>query len=180
MDFASMYPVAGLLSVIVFVILLAIAVYRDRGWKLGKVTISHLATDGDDIAAICFNLGCVLSGMFSFIFGLGLLTLDNAYQWAGIPFLIASIGIIATGVIHRGYGRPHRISAGIYFLWAVVCIAMTDIACYLEGNTAVGIFGSVMLATMVLMAVTQRLPVFEPYLVLCNCTWTVIQSIMLM
>ena len=175
-----MYPVAGLLSVIVFVILLAIAIYRDREWKVGKVTISHLATDGDDVAAICFNMGCVLSGMFSFIFGMGLLTLDNTYFWAGVPFMVASIGIIATGVIHRGYRRPHRVSAGIYFLTAVLCIVLTDIACYLEGNDVIGICGSVMLLTMVAMAFTQKLPVFEPYLVLCNCTWTVVQSILLM
>ncbi|MBO7409697.1 MAG: DUF998 domain-containing protein [Candidatus Methanomethylophilaceae archaeon] len=179
-DFAEFYPVAGLLSVIVFVIPLAVSVRNDKIWMLGQETISHLATDGYPLAAIMFNAGCVLSGMFSFIFGMGLLTADGLKYWAAFPFMIASLGIIMVGVIDRSYGKPHRVAAGIYFFSAVVSISMTVASCIIDGPLWAGIFGCVLLSTMVLMAVTQRIQVFEPYLVFGNCTWTVLLSILLM
>ena len=180
MDVIGVYPVAGLLSVIVFVIPLAIAVNVDREWKLGAETISHLATDGYPLAAIMFNLGCVLSGMFSFIFGIGLLTEDGPMSWAAAPFMIASLGIMAVGVIDRSYGKPHRIAAGIYFLSAVVSISLTAIACCLEDHIWAGVTGGVLLTSMVAMCTTQRIQVFEPYLVFCNCAWTVLLSTLLL
>ena len=179
-DFADFYPITGLLSVIVFVIPLAIAVKADKIWKLGHETISHLATNGFPLAAIMFNMGCVLSGMFSFIFGMGLLTVNGPMSWAAIPFMIASLGIIAVGVIDRSYGLPHRVAAGIYFLSAVVSISLTAVACFLEDDVWAGVIGAVLLTTMVLMCVTQRIQVFEPYLVFCNCTWTVLLSTLLL
>ena len=179
-DFAGFYPFTGLLSVIVFVIPLAVAVRNDRVWKLGQETISHLATDGYPLAAIMFNGGCVLSGMFSFIFGLGLLTADGLKYWAAVPFMIASIGIMMVGVIDRSYGKPHKVAAGIYFLTAVIAISITVISCIIDGPLWAGIFGVVLLASMVLMSLTQRIQVFEPYLVFGNCTWTVLLSILLM
>ena len=180
MDVVGIYPVSGLLSVIVFVIPLAIAVKVDREWKLGSETISHLATDGYPLAAIMFNLGCVLSGMFSFIFGIGLLTEDGPMSWAAAPFMVASLGIMAVGVIDRSYGKPHKVAAGIYFLFAVVSISLTAIACCLNGDTWAGVTGGILLTSMVAMCVTQRIQVFEPYLVFCNCTWTVLLSTLLM
>ena len=119
----------GIFAVAVFAITWICAAALDSTWVFGEDMISKLGISNTD-ASLYFKYGCILTGAFAMIFGIGntLYAKNAGHASGGIFMIMAGLFLALVGIITMdvGNGNLHNfvaITMAIFILCAAISFA---------------------------------------------------------
>ena len=174
------YTVFGLLSPITFTALWIAAALLEPSWVLGNNSLSDLGICGNPSAEVCFNMGCMLAGMFALIFDLGLLRKKGEFCAIGVIMFVGVIALAGVGVMNLNYGYAHQATATLYAICAYISMILSLIA-DIKGRK---VFYWVVTAVLVFLCIGADIQFtfegFEPIGISCTLIWVTTQAIKFM
>ncbi|MBQ7701195.1 MAG: DUF998 domain-containing protein [Candidatus Methanomethylophilaceae archaeon] len=180
MELTRVSPIAGILCVISFMALWIAAVVIDGNWVLGENTLSDLGVCGNDAAELCFNGGCAIAGLLAVIFALGLIEKKGVWRVCGACMAIAGVMLIGVGIVSLHYNNAHFIDASTHGVFAAITMLLSLAGDWKEGNKKMVAITSVLVIACVIVTLTQKFEVYEPYAVVTVMVWALAQSIKLL
>lgn len=177
MNLSKINAACGLFSAEIFISLWMLAAFFAPEWNLGELSLSDLGICGVVGGEICFNMGCACGGLFGVMFGIYVASQGMRERFLGILIIVACFGLAGIGIINLGYGSLHYITAMTYSLFSAICVILSIVFDYKNGDLDFAILSSILMVFCVISVVTQRFEVYEPIAVTCECFWIAGQSI---
>jgi hypothetical membrane protein len=177
MNLRRVNAACGMFSAEIFVALWIAAAFFAPDWKIGELSLSDLGICGVAGGEICFNMGCACGGLFGVMFGIYVASHEKLQRYLGVLIIVACFGLAGIGIVNLGYGSLHFITATVYALFSIVCILLSIVIDYRNGDLDFAILSSVLLLFCLIAQITQPFVVYEPIDVACECIWIAAQSI---
>ncbi len=170
----GLFAVIGLLVAFAFAIVLVVAINGDTAWVYGENMLSDLGISDVQLTANFFNYGCIIFGIFLFIYGIGKAMCEISCNRASGCFVaIAAIFLILIGHIQSNFGNEntHEAIALLFFLFLFVSMVLSAIGDWRDNyklNSALSI-----IAILVILgcAVGMNIESLEVITIACAIVW---------
>jgi hypothetical membrane protein len=177
-DYNTAFSWFGMIGVAVFLIAWLCAAAVDTTWEFGVNTLSEFGIS-DTAASEYFNYGCMLTGLFVVLFGLGrILAAKNAYYTVGGTLLIMGGFFLAmVGVFTMDAGDTHycvAIMMAFCMFAAVIAITAGNWTAGKKISAGAGIVTAFLLVTFVFAFEVAGL---EAYGIILLMIWFLIECV---
>lgn len=164
--------VIGLLGIAVFSICWICAVISDGRWVFGINMVSDLGVS-DTNAQYFFNYGCVAAGMIIYIYGIltayfNKSTLDRVSY---VLIALAGMFLIGVGTFTEDLGWPHNLCAYSLFIAVAISAIIRLVLDLIHKDTISAAVTAVLIAAVVIIAVTQIFPFLEAFAIIIILVW---------
>ncbi len=180
MDLGRVSPIAGIVCVVTFMTLWVLAAILDGDWVLGGNTLSDLGVDGNDASELCFNGGCALAGILAIIFALVYFEKKGAWRICGVTVVLAGLMLVGVGIVNLHYGKAHFFDASAHGVFAAISMLISVYGDWRDGHKHTMVYTILIMLSCVIVTLTTKFEVFEPFCVCGVMAWALGQSIKLL
>ena len=178
MELSRAGPIMGCASVVSFVITWTVSAMLWGEWRLWSNSLSSIGVCDVMAAEIVFNVGCIVSGLLAYFFGLSLLKDRNFwFRWGGVTMVVCGIACVLIGILDEDFGMTHLVIGGVYAGFASGTMAITGAGDFIEGRKDLTILATVLLLICGFFGILDMFLIFEPIAIICILIWTFVQSI---
>ena len=153
-----------------FAVMWILSATIDGEWTFGVNSLSDMGISDDPLSAFLFNFGCIATGFFGMIIGLGMFAYGKrTVRAGGILYTISTFFLALIGVFTLPQTMHYVVAstAGLVFSMSVVVTSPSDwkVSWYLY-------FDIVFMITSLIVMFTQIFVIWEPIMVIASMIWT--------
>ena len=155
-----------------FAVMWIVSATIDGKWAFGVNSLSDMGISENAVSAFLFNFGCIVTGLFGAIIGLGSFIYGRkTVRAGGALYIISMVFLSFVGVftLHSSLHEFVASSFGVFFALSIVTSSISDwkLSWYFYFDVAFMVIG-------IIIITTQVFEVWEPLLVIASMIWTLV------